>query len=148
MRAKPAISFPKTLLVLVGVALATIVLSAWLRSLGSTSERNEASVFMSGADDLIGETVTLDATVGEILSAKSFTLRAEEGEVLVLDVSTVPAIDNDFDGTFVGEKVQVTGTVRELTAEELEAQLGHWTDRRYERFIGEPVIVASSVTPR
>ena len=83
-----------------------------------------------------------------MVSSKSFTLTDAVERILVLDVSIVPAVDNNLDGVLTGERVEVTGVVRIFAIEEAESYVGELIDERYEAFVGEPVIVADAITPR
>ncbi len=98
-------------------------------------------------DGAIGHRVTVAGRVGEVVSAKSFTVTDGTNAVLVLDVSVVPAIDNDRDGVLVGEQVRVTGVARRFVVNEIERYVGEFIDERYDRFVGKPVVVADAVTP-
>lgn len=86
--------------------------------------------------------------VGEVISAKSFTISDGVERILVLDVSALSALDNDLDGVVTNEQVRVTGVLRVLDIEEIESYVGELIDARYEAFVGQPVIVADAVTPR
>ena len=68
--------------------------------------------------------------------------------MLVLDVSTIPALDHDRDGVLVNEEVRVEGVLRVLDIEEIESHVGELMDTRYQPFLGQPVVVADVVTPR
>lgn len=99
-------------------------------------------------DRFIGERTTVTGRVGDIMSATSFTLTDERAALLVLNVSTIPAIDDNLDGVVRNEEVLVTGVVRRFAMEEVEQLVGDLPDERYESFLGEPVLVADSVSPR
>ncbi len=147
MAGEGAAAFRRVLITIIALALVVTGTSALIRNGQGDPDRGEVSALLRDADRLIGSTVKLTARVDELISSKSFTLKDETGEVLVLDVSTVPAIDNDLDGAVQGERVQVTGRLLVLTREELEGYVGGLDDGRYEEFVGEPVIVARSITP-
>lgn len=98
-------------------------------------------------DDIIGRRVTVVGRVGEVVSAKSFTLTDGNDVVLVLDASTIPAIDNDRDRAFTDERVRVRGVGRTFVIEEIERSVGPLDEKRHERFVGRPALVADAVTP-
>ena len=112
-----------------------------------TTGENVTSVARQ-ADRLVGREVTVVGHVGEVISAKSFTISDGVERILVLDVSAMSALDNDLDGVVTNEQVRVTGVLRVLDTEEIESYVGELIDARYEPFVGEPVIVADAVTPR
>ena len=66
----------------------------------------------------------------------------------MLHVSAIPAIDDNLDGVLRNEEVRVTGVVRRFALEEVGSYVGELPVERYESFVGKPVIVADSVTPR
>ncbi len=101
------------------------------------------------ADELVGDRVTVTGRVGEVISAKSFTLTDDGGRrLLVLDVSTIPAVDDDLDGLVTDELVEVGGVVRTFRLEEIERHVGELIDGRYEPFVGRPVVLADGIVPR
>ncbi len=66
---------------------------------------------------------------------------------MVREVS-VPAVDNDLDGVLTDERVRVTGVVRVFALDEIESEVRGLMDERYERFVGDPVLLADAITPR
>ncbi len=111
-------------------------------------EREVVTSVLERADELAGQSVTVSGRVGEVMSATSFTLTDGVRHLLVLDVSAIPALDDDLDGLVTGELVQVTGVVQTFRPEEIERRLGELLDQRYEPFRGRPVVLADSFSPR
>ncbi|TFV53667.1 hypothetical protein E4P41_20835 [Geodermatophilus sp. DF01-2] len=91
----------------------------------------------------LGETVTVNGEVSEVISPNAFTVGGEEiGENPILVVGAeVPALEE-------GAEVQVAGTVVEFQVigfeEDLDLDL---VDNEFEDFDGDPAIQATSVTP-
>ena len=106
------------------------------------------AVVVRDPESSIGTLVTVKGRVEEVVSAKSFTLTADDERILVVDVSTIPALDDNLDEVLINERVEVTGTLRLFNLEQIEAQIGDLLDVRFERFAGEPVVIAEAVFPR
>ena len=144
LRRRP--SPPLIAIAAVAVALSSCTACARRGQLADTGE-NVSSVLRQ-ADRRMGQEVTVVGRVHEVISAKSFTITDGVELVLVLGVATMPALDNDLDGVLTNEQARVTGELRVLRIGEIESEVGELIDARYERFIGEPVVVADVVTPR
>ena len=133
------------------IVVATVALTAGtacgLR--GDPTARGENISSVAGQPKrFIGRRVTLVGRIGEVISGKSFTITDDVERILVLDVSTIGALDNNLDGVLTNEQVQVTGVLRMLVIEEIESYVGELMDERYEPFVGEPVVLADAVSPR
>ncbi len=136
--------------VLAGMALAAVAIVAGVALVvreEPTRGGHDVTSLVRRADRLLGERVTVAGRVGEVISAKSFIVTDGGRRLLVLGVSTVPAIDDNVDGVFADERVTVTGVVRRFEVREMESYVGELDDERYQRFAGEPVILADSVVP-
>ncbi len=142
------ISFPKVLVSLLLVGMAATAGVALLRQDEPARREADPRVLLEQIEGFVGRGVTVTGRLADVISARSFTLRQGEFEVLVLDVATIPAVDNDLDGVLRGEQVQVRGMVRALSIEEMESFVGELIDERYEQFEGKPLILADSVTPK
>lgn len=94
------------------------------------------------AELALGETVTVNGEVSEVIGPNAFTVGGEEiGENPILVVGAqVPALEE-------GAEVQVAGTVVEFQVlgyeEDLDLDL---VDNEFEDFDGDPAIQATSVT--
>lgn len=100
----------------------------------------------SGAEGLIGETVSLRAEVGETVDETSFMLKDEQffgGEdILVINASGEPFVLTEGDDT----PVQVTGEVQQFISTEFESEYGLGLDPElYADFEEQPVIIARSI---
>ena len=136
---------------MVAVALVAAAVSMGAAALmGGKSRSGGADVtsVVQRPDRFIGERTTVIGRVEDIMSAKSFTVTDDSATLLVLNVSTIPAIDDNHDGVVRNEDVKVTGVVRRFATEEIEQLVGDLLDARYESFVGKPVMVADSVSPR
>lgn len=132
-----------------GIVLAAVVLAA-----GAAIVRREPSAggddvssVIRRADGLIGQRVTVRGRVGDVISAKSLTLTDDAHQMLVLDVSVIPAVDNDLDGVVVDELLEVSGVLRTFAFDEVERHVGELVDERHDSFVGQPVILADSFVP-
>ncbi len=137
--------------VLAGIAVASVIAvagAAFIVKEGPDVSDDDVTSLVRRAHIRIGERVTVTGRVGELVSAKSFTLTDEGARLLVLGVATMPAIDNDFDGVFANERVQVSGVVRRFAIEEIESYVGELIEERFEPFLDEPVVVADTFIPR
>ncbi len=143
----PRASFPKVLLRIVVCAAALSAGVAFVVHEEPTSGGYDVTSVLREADRLIGQRVTVTGRVGEVVSAKSLTITDGGSNLLVLDISVIPAIDNDLDGVVANDRVQVRGMVRRFVIEEVERYVGELNDQRYETFVGKPVIVAESFRP-
>lgn len=93
-------------------------------------------------DLAIGETVTVNGEVSEVLDPTAFTVGGEEiGENPILVVgASVPTLAE-------GDEVQVAGTVTEFDVVGFEEDLDlDLVDDEFEDFDGDPAIAATSVT--
>ncbi len=129
-------------------AVAVVVGAALLVGPGREPSGDDVAALVRDAESYVGRRVTVSGRVGQIVSAQSFTVTDGTGRILVLDVSVVPAVDNDLDGVLTDERVRVTGVVRVFALDEIESEVGELMDERYERFVGEPVLLADAITPR
>ncbi len=133
----------------IAAAAMTLTASSSCALRGGPPTRGENISAVAGdADHFVGHRVTLVGRVGEVVSAKSFTITDGVERVLVLDVSVAGALDNDLDGVVINEEAKVTGVLHILAIDKIEQYVGELTDHRYERFVGEPVLVADAVRPR
>lgn len=141
----PGTLFVKTLAGVV-VAAAALVGTLVLVTRGPSDGSNVAEI-VGQADRRMGERVSVTGRVDEVLSARSFTLTGGSERILVVNVTALPVVDDDLDGAFAGERVRVTGYLRTFLLEEVEARIGDLIDERYQRFRGDPVIVADAIVP-
>ena len=141
-------SFLKVLAAMTVAAVAVVAGAAFVVREGPETSADDVTSFVRRAHRFVGERMTVTGRVGEVISAKSFTVTDGGERLLVLAVPTIPAIDNDFDGVLTNERVQVTGVVRRFEIEALESHVGELIDERYQPFVGEPVIVADAFIPR
>ncbi len=81
-----------------------------------------------------------------MFSAQSFTLTDRTGRILVLD--TYPPSNNDLDGVLTDERMRVWASSGCSRATRSRSQVGDLMDERYERFVGDPVLLADAITPR
>lgn len=147
MRVKPRSLRVKTLAI-AGAAAALTLGAAQLIG-GDASPRGEnVTTVLQRADRLIGERTTVTGRVGEVVSATSFTVTHDAAALLVLNVSAIPAIDDNLDGVLRNEEITVSGVLRRFAPEEIESYVGPIPAERYESFVGRPVIVADSIRPR
>ncbi len=147
MGANP-IPFPKVLVYVLLVAAAATAGAAVLRQDEAARRQVDPPAQLREIERFAGRRVTVTGRLADVISARSFTLNDGELGVLVLDVSVIPAIDDDLDGVLRGEQVQVTGIVRALTIEEMESFVGDLINERYEQFEGKPLILADYMTPK
>lgn len=141
----PALSLK---MVAVAMAAAVVTMGAVALAGGTSSGGEDVTSVVQHPDRFVGERATVTGRVGKVLSATSCTLTEDGMELLVLDVSTMAAIDDDLDGVVADEQVHVTGVVRRFTTiEEMERHVGEVPDARYEPFLGKPVLMAESVSP-
>ncbi len=141
-------SVAKVLLGLVGAAVALVAGVALIVEDERGGGGRDVGSIVRHADELLGEEVTVTGSVGEITGAKSFTMTEGAHRLLVLDVSVIPAIDNDLDGLVVDERVTVTGVLLRLGSKDVKRYLGVSVEHRYSAFLGEPVVLADSFRPR
>ncbi len=141
-------SFVKVLAGITVAAVAVVAGAAFVVREGPQASGDDVTSLVRRAPGVIGERVTVTGRVGDVVSAKSFTLTDDGARVLVLAVPVIPAIDNDIDGVLTNERVQVSGVVRRFVMEEIESHVGELIDERFEPFVGEPVILADSFIPR
>lgn len=140
---------PRLTAVAVALVAAAVSMGAAAFTGGESSPRGEdVTSVVERPDRFIGERTTVTGRVGDIMSATSFTVIDDAATLLVLNVSTIPAIDDNHDGVVRNEEVLVTGVVRRFAMEEIEQLVGDLLDERYESFVGKPVLVADSVSPR
>lgn len=100
----------------------------------------------SGAEGLVGETVSVRAEVGETVDESSFLLEDDQlfgGEdVLVINASGEPFVLAEGDDT----EVQVTGEVAQLVLADFETEYGLDLDPElYVDYEDRPVVVAQSI---
>ncbi len=137
----------KALLGIAAAALSVVAVVALIVDERGDHGRDVASVVREG-DELLGERVTVTGRIEQVVGAKSFILTEGSHRLLVLDVSVIPAVDNNLDGVLVDELVTVTGVLRTLGGEEVERYVGSVAANRHEAFLGRPVLVADSFRPR
>ena len=136
-------------MIAVAAAAAAVSMGAAAVIGSESSPRGEdVSSVVERPDRFIGERTTVIGRVGDVMSATSFTVTDDAATLLVLDVSTIPAIDDNLDGVVMDEEVLVTGVIRKFVMGEIQPLLGDLQDERYESFVGKPVLVADSVSPR
>ena len=134
---------------MVAVVAAAVSVGAAALIGGESSPRSEdVTAVVERPDRFLGKRTTVVGRVGDIMSATSFTMTDDGATLLVLDVSTIPAIDDNRDGVVKNEEVLVTGVVRRFAMDEIEQLVGDLLDEQYESFVGKPVLVADSVSPR
>ena len=133
---------------IIGITVAVTLAVGFALRLRPESPDESVTSVVRRVDRFVGQRLTLTGRLQEVVSSKSFTLTDGVERILVLDVSVVPAVDNNLDGVLTGERVEVTGVVRVFAIEEAESYVGELIDERYEAFVGEPVIVADAITPR
>ena len=111
---------------------------------GATPAAVAPDVF-AGADQFVGEQVTVSGQVGELVGDNAFTIGAETGAELLVVSSTAVGQQQLVEQ---GAIVEVTGTVREgFNAEEVASELGVEFDTGlFSEFEGENYIVADNVT--
>lgn len=104
-------------------------------------------------DQYIGDTVTVEADVEEVLSSFAFAL--DEDDALaggvdndLLVFSPQSAQLESIDDQWVNNRVRVTGTVQRMNVQELERELGRDLDAKLESKIEgtRPVLIAHSVS--
>lgn len=135
--------------VAVALVLAAVTMGAAALTGGDSGPRGTDVIsVVQRPDHFIGERTTVTGRVGDVMSATSFTLTDDRAALLVLNVSTIAAIDDDRDGVMRNEEVLVTGVVRRFAMKEGEQLVGDLVHERYKAFVGDPVLVADSVTPR
>lgn len=106
--------------------------------------------FQEQSESLVDQTVTVSATVTEIVSDSAIRIGAStDDSLLVIGVGT-PLADlglDPFDETLVEDErvVQVTGTVRRYDPVEFTEEFGEDFDGLYEESEGQNVIVADSI---
>lgn len=106
--------------------------------------------FQDRSESLVGQTVTVSATVTELVSDSAIRIgESTDDSLLVLGVSA-PLADlglDPVDETLVEDEriVQVTGTVRRYDPVEFTEEFGEDFDGLYEESEGQNVIVADSV---
>ncbi len=137
-----------TVLTIAAVAVAVASCTACTRKGGPSDTAENVSSVARQAERRLGQEVTIVGRVQEVISATSFTITDGVGHILVLGVATMPALDEDLDGVLIHEQVRVTGELHIFRMDEIESQVGELIDARYERFAGQPVVVANVVTPR
>ncbi len=134
------------------IAASIVVLPACTETPPETTTQSEATEnvtteeISSGAEGLIGETVSIRAEVEEKIDDTSFLLEDDQffgGEdVLVINASGEPFILVEGDDT----EVQVTGEVQQLVTAEFETEYGLDLDPElYAEYEDRPVIVAQSI---
>ncbi|MFP4439447.1 MAG: hypothetical protein ACLFVO_19565 [Chloroflexaceae bacterium] len=113
-------------------------------------ERTETGLLTiaGNTDALLGQTVTVDAEITEILSPQVFrinngNLLEIQNEVLVVDQTASPG-----PALAAGMRVEVTGMVRRFVRDELEADFALGLQPSlYTDYANRPAIVAVSLTP-
>ena len=104
-------------------------------------------------DRYMGDTVTVEADVEEVLSTFAFSL--DEDDALaggvdndLLVFSPQSAQLESIDDQWLKNRVRVTGTVHRMNVQELERELGRDLDAKLESKIegSRPVLIAHSVT--
>ena len=107
--------------------------------------------FAEEAGALVGQEVTVSATVTEVVSENAIRIGAGTSETLLVLSASGPLSEmglEDAEAAAENEAVvQVTGTVRQFDPVTFEEEYGiGYTDPLYEAYEGENVIVADSVT--
>lgn len=106
--------------------------------------------FQEQSEPLVGQTVTVSATVTEYLSEDAIRIGAETGDSLLVLGVDQPLADlglDPVDASLVEDErvVQVTGTVRRYDPVEFTEEFGEDFDGLYDNAEGQNVIVADSV---
>ena len=96
-------------------------------------------------DQFYGERVAVTSEVSEVIDRSAFVFGDELG---LIGVRPLPElIPEDPSAVEPGTQVRATGIVCDFNAFAIEEELGYTLeDRRFNRFEGEPVLVASDVT--
>lgn len=104
-------------------------------------------------DRYMGDTVTVEADVEEVLSTFAFSLDEDDALAGGIDkdllvFSPQSAQLESIDDQWMNNRVRVTGTVHRMNVRELERELGRDLDAKLESKIegSRPVLVAHSVT--
>lgn len=148
----PAKKFPRKCVVGLLLAASMTVVSACAETPSETTTQEEATEnvtteeLSSGAEGLIGETVSIRAEVEETVDETSFLLEDDQlfgGEdVLVINASGEPFVLTEGDDT----PVQVTGEVQQLVVADFETEYGLDLDPDlYADYEDRPVVVAQSI---
>lgn len=92
-----------------------------------------------------GDRVTVTSEVSEVIGNRAFVLGDELG---LIGLRPLPdLVPENLSSVEPGTQVRATGTVCDFNAFAIEQELGYGVeDRRFDRFEGEPVLVASEVT--
>ena len=106
-------------------------------------EAGEGGAAQESLEDRLGQYVQLTGEVAEVISPNAFTLGGDEiGENPVLVVGAEVPTD-----LTEGERVQVSGTVKQFQVRGYEADLDlDLVDQEFEDFDGDPAIQADLVT--
>lgn len=134
------------------LAASIVVLPACSETPQETTTQSEAAdnvtteELSSGAEGLIGETISIRAEVEETVGETSFLLEDDQlfgGEdILVINASSEPFVLAEGDET----EVQVTGEVQQLVIAEFETEYGFDLDPTlYADYEDRPVVVAQSI---
>ena len=114
---------------------------------GAEGEAQSAAVgeISGDPDRFYGERVAVTGEVSEVIDGRAFIVGDELG---LIGVQSLPdLIPEDPSAVDPGTEVRATGTVCDFNAFAIERELGYGVeDRRFDRFEGEPVLVASDVT--
>jgi hypothetical protein len=108
----------------------------------SVGDTGQGGAAQEAIEDRIGDSVTLNGEVAELVGQNAFTIGGDEiGENPILVVSaTNPAVDE-------GDSVRVQGKVIEFSTTDVESDLEiDIVANEVEDFEGDPAIEASSVT--
>ncbi len=89
---------------IIGITVAVTLAVAFALRLRPESPGESVTSVVRRVDRFVGQRLTLTGRLEEVVSSKSFTLTDGVERILVLDVSVVPAVDNNLDGVLTGER--------------------------------------------
>jgi len=96
---------------------------------------------------LYGESVTVSGEVIEAVEPGAFRIEDDDEELLVAGVQQLPKIvEGEVKELNEGDRVRVTGEVRQFKIEEVQQNVDCGIDNEYfGNFEGDPAVLASSV---
>lgn len=111
------------------------------------AERVTIEELTDDPSEFYGESVTVSGEVVEAVEPGAFRIEGDDEELLVVGVQQLPRIaEGDVKEVNEGDRVRVTGQVREFKIEEVQQDVDRGIDDEYfGDFEGDPAVLASSV---
>lgn len=111
------------------------------------AERVTVEELTNNPSEFYGESVTVSGEVMEAVEPAAFRIEGDDEELLVAGVQQLPKIvEGEVKEVNEGDRVRVTGEVRQFKMEEIKQDVDYGIDNEYfGDFEGDPAVLASSV---